>query len=74
MCEYCKNLGEVDKTNKTLHDEKFNSCNIEIFIESDGSLCVNTYNHEQEIESFVSDICVNIDIKYCPMCGKEINV
>lgn len=63
MCKYCENEKEVIK------ECKFNECDLELFIDMDETLAINTYNHSS---SFTEDIYENIEINYCPMCGRKL--
>jgi hypothetical protein len=64
MCKYCENENEVIKT------FEFSECDLEVFIDGDKTLCINAYNHSS---SFTEDICENLNIHYCPMCGRKLD-
>lgn len=64
MCKYCENEQEVINT------FKFSGCSLEVFIDEDNTLCINTYNHSTD---YTEDIFENLKIYHCPMCGKKLD-
>lgn len=63
MCKYC-NQNEFNKLNDTV-----NYSGLEIAISKNGMLRVRNYNFKDIFET--QDV---VNINYCPMCGRKLEV
>jgi hypothetical protein len=63
-CKYCK-----EEALEIIVTHIKDNCKIEIGLE-DGELFYNTFDNQY---TFTEDICGHVKIKFCPICGKEIN-
>lgn len=59
-CDYCNQYTSLYR------DESFKGAILEVYLELDGSLAITTPGYDV-------DTHVNIPIKHCPMCGKNLS-
>lgn len=58
MCKYCETPPEVElKCSLILHGKHYN---------------FNTFKQKWFKTDYSSEICSNVNINYCPMCGRKL--